>query len=236
MDERYVVDALKYGLEFIRELIIVREFKDANEFNRQFLDVLLNTFGGSLREKQSGDQNVRNTVQNLLDEKIILCQILDSWSGTESLINNDGIIDSHFNNFDKTIHELYSFTDNSTSIVCMEIIDNVLRNLFARGDNLFDDIIDESENLVNMSINQSSTNNTDRKGQLKIVEQIVYPYMTERVFVIVRDLMTSKDQAKAATKLLSRFCGIESRIMLKYPETAKIIKPIMQEIILKNAF
>jgi len=36
MDDRYVVDALKYGLEFIRELIIAREFKDANEFSSKF--------------------------------------------------------------------------------------------------------------------------------------------------------------------------------------------------------
>jgi len=87
-----------------------------------------------------------------------------------------------------------------------------------------------------MSINQSSTNNFDRKNQLNLLEQTIYPYMTERVFVIVRDLMTSKDQALATKKLLNKFCGIDSRIILKYPETAKLIKPIMQEIILKNSF
>jgi len=107
---------------------------------------LLNNFGSALREKQLGDQNIKAVVENLLDEKIILSQILDCWSNTETLINNSGASDNVLNNYDATVQELYSFTDNMTSIVCMETIDSVVKHLFVRGDNLFDDIIEESEN------------------------------------------------------------------------------------------
>lgn len=40
MDEVHVVDALRTGLEFMRELIIEKEFKHANEFNEKFLTIL----------------------------------------------------------------------------------------------------------------------------------------------------------------------------------------------------
>jgi hypothetical protein len=239
MDEVHVVDALRTGLEFMRELIIEKEFKHANEFNEKFLTILLVNFGVALKDKMRSEERIKTLVRSLITEKEILGTILDTYVRTEYFLGSD------FANFHSQIDhnnaEIYRLDqDDIESRHCKETIDDCLTKIFGNGDNLFTELINEM-NIAAPGVFDSGVFGesgggmvVNRSLQMKKIEETIFPYMAEKVFLICKNVLKGEAQRDVVLKLLERFCGMDSQVVFRFPVIAGYVRPIVQDMVVNN--
>ena len=242
MDEVHVVDALKTGLEFMREMISEKQFKAANEFNEKFLTILLVNFSQALKDKIRAEERVKILVRNLVTEKEILGTILDCYVRTEYFLGEE------FSNFhsqiDQNNAEIYHnvLEDQTESRHCKETIDDCLLKIFGNGDNLFTDLINEM-NVAAPGIFDSGVLGggrgesgiiVNRTLQMKKIEEVIFPYFAEKVFLIAKNVLKGRDQMDVVLKLLEKFCGMGNQVIFRFPQIAEFLKPLVQDMVINN--
>lgn len=135
----------------------------------------------------------KTLVRSLITEKEILGTILDCYVRTEYFLGSE-FQDFH-SQIDHNNSEIYRLDQDSIeSRHCKETIDDCLSKIFGNGDNLFSTLINE------MTIAQPGVFDSgpigesgggmivNRTLQMKKIEETIFPYMAEKVFLIAKNV------------------------------------------------